>query len=441
MNSREFALKVVAELQQAGYQALWAGGCVRDQLLGRKPKDYDVATNAVPDAIRGLFGKKRTLPIGAAFGVITVLGPKGADPIEVATFRRDSGYSDGRRPDAVEFTDEREDAIRRDFTINGMFFDPIAEEIIDYVGGQEDLQRKQIRAIGNPHERIDEDKLRMLRGVRFASTYQFDLESETLSAIKQHATEISVVSVERIGAEVTRMLSHSNKADAARLLLESGLLKEVLPEKWLSDANQEGFASEWVVPLDDLDRLESNVFESVAAVLLQRFFNADGASGNQQLQTQADQLQQSWRLTNQQRDALVWINKNWQTLACADRKKWSEIQPLLINANAANTLDVASVLLDSEDSKSQHEQCALSVMADGDESRISSHAGVAFCRERLGWPKSELNPAPLLTGKDLIEMGIQPGPEFKSLLQLIRDGQLDGEIGSADDARKRVINR
>ena len=182
MNSREFAILVVQQLTNAGYQALWAGGCVRDQLMGIPPKDYDVATNATPDQIREVFGKRRTLPIGAAFGVITVLGPKQADPIEVATFRRDTGYSDGRRPDGVEFTDAKEDALRRDFTINGMFYDPLKEQVVDYVGGKDDLKAKRIRAIGVPQERIEEDKLRMLRGVRFAAKFGFEIESDTLAA-------------------------------------------------------------------------------------------------------------------------------------------------------------------------------------------------------------------------------------------------------------------
>ena len=209
MNSREFAIQVVSTLQSAGHEALFAGGCVRDRLVGRTPKDFDVATSAVPETVREIFGKKKTLAIGASFGVITVIGPKGADPIEIATFRRDGGYSDGRRPDGVEYTDAREDALRRDFTINGMFFDPIKEEVIDYVGGKADLEAKQIRAIGDPNQRIEEDKLRMLRGVRFASTFGFELEPVTLKAIQEHAKEIDVVSGERIGAEMRRMLALS----------------------------------------------------------------------------------------------------------------------------------------------------------------------------------------------------------------------------------------
>src|SRR5208337_581044 len=174
---RRFALEVVRRLRAAGFEAYWAGGCVRDELLGRRPKDYDVATSAAPPQIRELFGNRRTLPLGAAFGVITVLGPRPADPayrvpmIEVATFRQDAEYSDGRHPDHVTFSSAREDAARRDFTINGMFFDPVERTVIDFVGGQEYLRQGLIRAIGSPRLRFGEDKLRMLRAVRFAAAF------------------------------------------------------------------------------------------------------------------------------------------------------------------------------------------------------------------------------------------------------------------------------
>src|SRR5262245_6661553 len=151
---RAFALEIAQTLRTAGFEALWAGGCVRDKLLGITPKDYDVATSATPDEIRNLFGRRRTLPIGASFGVITVLGPRDAGQIEVATFRKDAAYSDGRHPDSVTFTDAEHDAQRRDFTINGLFFDPVAEKVVDYVGGQEDLKRGVIRAIGDPRQRL-----------------------------------------------------------------------------------------------------------------------------------------------------------------------------------------------------------------------------------------------------------------------------------------------
>ncbi len=418
MTPRQFAIDVVRKLQQAGFEALWAGGCVRDQLLGIVPKDYDVATAARPEQIRELFGNKRTLPIGAAFGVITVLGGKNAGQIEVATFRRDSGYSDGRHPDSIEFTDAREDAIRRDFTINGMFFDPLAEKVIDFVGGQQDLAEKLIRAIGDPHERIDEDKLRMLRGVRFASTFSFELDAETFAAIKQHAAEIQVVSEERIGAELVRMLAHPHKSTAARLLLESGLLNAAIPKEWPNTDHWE--RKDWDQRWKELHRLESNKFEAAIVVLLRSYF--EERLSDQDLMTR--QLKSAWRLTNDQRDSINWIHLNWKALAAAHQKSWSEIQPLLVNANAPAALDVATSILVS---KSESDDVLM--------------AGIGFCRERLGWPRESLDPPPLLDGKDLIRLGILPGPEFKSLLQSVRDSQLDGKIETVDQAKKFVLGK
>src|SRR3954462_9234325 len=187
---RDFALEIAQKLRDAGFEALWAGGCVRDELLGLTPKDYDVATSATPEQIRDLFGLRRTLPIGAAFGVITVLGPRPTGQIEVATFRTDAAYSDGRHPDSVSFTTAEHDAQRRDFTINGLFYDPIAEKVVDYVKGQEDLKRRTIRAIGDPHLRLSEDKLRMLRAIRFAAAFSFNIDPDTLQAIQEMAPQI-----------------------------------------------------------------------------------------------------------------------------------------------------------------------------------------------------------------------------------------------------------
>src|SRR3954462_14353308 len=206
---RDFALEIAQKLRDAGFEALWAGGCVRDESLGLTPKDYDVATSATPDQIRDLFGRRRTLPIGASFGVITVLGPRHAGQIEVATFRTDAAYSDGRHPDSVTFTTAEHDAQRRDFTINGLFFDPISNEVVDYVNGQEDLKRRTIRAIGDPRLRLSEDKLRMLRAVRFAASFDFSIDLDTLQAIQKMAPEINTVSAERIGSEIRRMLIDS----------------------------------------------------------------------------------------------------------------------------------------------------------------------------------------------------------------------------------------
>jgi poly(A) polymerase len=416
MTPRQFAIDVVTKLQQAGFEALWAGGCVRDQLLGQEPKDYDIATSARPEEIRELFGNQRTLPIGAAFGVITVLGGETAGQIEVATFRRDSGYSDGRHPDAVEFTDAREDAIRRDFTINGMFYDPLAEQVIDYVGGQDDLASKIIRAIGNPHERIDEDKLRMLRGVRFAATFAFELEQDTFAAIRQHAPEIKVVSEERIGAELVRMLSHPHKSIAANHLLESQLLAEVIPDLWPKTIGWEREA--WEQRFIEVERLESNEFEPVISVLLRSYFE-DPTSNPVIL---ASQLKSAWRLTNHQRDNIVWINRHWRTLTGANQTSWSQIQPLLIDANAPAALEMATAIIGSS------------------ESPRGATAGIEYCRQRLAWSPERLDPPPLLNGQDLITLGIPTGPRFKSLLQAVRDRQLDGEIETVAAAKQFVID-
>src|SRR5580704_16424891 len=176
---REFAVEIVRKLQEAGFRALWNGGCVLDFLMGRTPKDYDVATDARPETVRDLFGRRRTLAVGANFGVIIVVGTKASGNIEVATFRREGPYLDGRRPEHVDFTGPEEDARRRDFTINGMFYDPINEQVHDYVGGERDLAAGVVRAIGRAADRMAEDKLRMLRAVRFAATLEFQLDSAT----------------------------------------------------------------------------------------------------------------------------------------------------------------------------------------------------------------------------------------------------------------------
>src|SRR5262245_4781847 len=209
MTEREFAVEVVQRLQGAGHQALWAGGCVRDELLGLTPQDYDVATDARPEQVRALF--RRTIAVGVSFGVVEVLGPRVDGQflkVQVATFRTDGEYVDGRRPGAVQFSSARDDALRRDFTINGMFFDPVKKELIDYVGGQADLNAKVLRAIGESAQRFGEDKLRLLRAVRIATRFELTIEPATRSAMEQLADTITVVSAERIAEELRQLLVH-----------------------------------------------------------------------------------------------------------------------------------------------------------------------------------------------------------------------------------------
>jgi putative nucleotidyltransferase with HDIG domain len=221
-------LEILRKLRENGHEAFFVGGGVRDLLLGRAPKDWDIATDARPDRIEALFPK--TLPLGKAFGIIVVVPPEGA-PVEVATYRADAPYADGRRPSAVAFTHAREDALRRDFTVNALLLDPDTGEIRDYVNGRADLAARVIRAIGDPAVRFAEDHLRLLRAVRFAATLGFTIEPATFAAIRQLAPKIRLISAERIRDELFRLLTESPQAGAAlQLLRDSGLLQEILPE-------------------------------------------------------------------------------------------------------------------------------------------------------------------------------------------------------------------
>ena len=220
------ALGLARCLAKAGFQAFWVGGCVRDARLGQAPTDYDIATDATPDEIEHLF--RKTIPVGKQFGVIMVL--EAGHEYQVATFRAEGDYADGRRPGSVRFTDAREDALRRDFTINGLFYDPLADELHDWVGGQADLEARRIRTIGDPAERFGEDRLRLLRAVRFAVQLGFEIEPATFAVVQQHAAAIREVSAERIRDELLKLFRPSHAARGLDLLHESRLLPEVLPE-------------------------------------------------------------------------------------------------------------------------------------------------------------------------------------------------------------------
>ncbi|MFC1655853.1 CCA tRNA nucleotidyltransferase [Patescibacteria group bacterium] len=220
------SIRIIEKLKKAGYDAYWAGGCVRDILLGHKPKDYDIVTSAKPDEVEKLLDN--TKPVGKEFGVILVIEDKHA--FEVATFRADQSYTDGRRPDKICFTDAGEDAKRRDFTINGMFYDPLNDEIIDCVGGQKDLDAELIRFIGDPHKRIQEDHLRILRAVRFKNQFNFQYHPDTYEALEKHAHLANKVSAERVGDELNKMIEGSNPAQAIEDLSEIGILEHIIPE-------------------------------------------------------------------------------------------------------------------------------------------------------------------------------------------------------------------
>lgn len=398
--ARVFAVDVVEELRSCGYEAVWAGGCVRDQLLGKEPKDYDVATNATPDQVREVFGKGRTILIGAAFGVITVLGPRSAGQIEVATFRRDAIYSDGRHPDSVAFSNAEEDALRRDFTINGLFFDPITKEVIDYVGGQTDLQQRVLRAIRDPEERIEEDKLRMLRAVRFAATFAFEIDPSTMSAIQRHADELQVVSAERIAAELRRMLTHDNRRRAAELLRESGLLSTILPELDIAD-------EAWQETLRLLEAVSEPTTSVVFALLLRPVHVGNHDAG------QVEHICRRWKLSNEEIDGVLFCLDCEATIRSANAVPWPTLQRLLIAPRIKELMRFC-------------EAVALIV--------ARQMAAIDYCSKKLALPPDELNPSPLLDGDTLRSAGLPPGPIYKRLLSEVRDAQLEGTVSTPDEA-------
>ncbi len=398
---RRFAVDVVRKLREAGFTAYWAGGCVRDLLLNRRPKDYDVATDATPPQIRELFGRRRTLAIGAAFGVITVLGPNGAGQIEVATFRRDTTYSDGRHPDSVAFSSARDDSLRRDFTVNGMFYDPLEDRVIDFVGGREDLRRGLIRAIGDPDQRIAEDKLRMLRAVRFTATFDFELEARTRDAIRRRAAEICVVSAERIADEMRKILTGPNRARAVRLLLDTGLAAVLLPEMICGDGQGEQDA------VAVFEHLEDPSFPLALAALLPRRVPP----------AEAEQVCRRWRLSNKETDRVRWLVEHRDAFRGAPRKRWSEVQPILTAEGAVDLMALGEA-----------------------EARIGwgDWEDLAWCRAQYRRPRRELDPPPLLAGHDLKRHGLPPGPIYSMVLDRVRRAQLDEEISNREEALQLV---
>jgi poly(A) polymerase len=426
---QQFAVDVVRQLRAAGYQALFAGGCVRDHLLGTTPKDYDVATDATPDQVIAAFPNRKTLAIGAAFGVIAVVGPRSAGMVEVATFRRDLAYSDGRHPDGVEFCSPEEDAQRRDFTINGMFFDPLEERVHDYVGGQADLQRGVIRAIGDARQRFTEDKLRLLRAVRFTARLGFTLEEETKAAIQELAPQLGTVSVERIAEELRKMLVVPRRAGGCRLLRETKLLGVIFPE-WQEVLDRDlsletaRFEEYWNTALAELEGLAQPSFPLALAMLLaplpELLPAAEKEQGPKANRIARDpstrfvqQVGRSLKLSNDEIDATAWLVRQQDVLTDAATKPWSEVQPLLIMPWAKELLQWSDV-----------------------RARIlrAPTASLAWCRERLAWPPEQLDPPPILTGNDLIQGGIKPGPLFTGLLAQLRAKQLDGHFTSKEAA-------
>jgi poly(A) polymerase len=410
MTEREFAIDVVRTLQQAGFQALWAGGCVRDELLGLEPNDYDVATDARPEQVRKLF--RRSIAVGAAFGVIEVIGPRDKSrggehlTVEVATFRSDGAYLDGRRPESVTFSSPEEDAKRRDFTINGMFFDPLSAQLHDLVGGRADLEGKVLRAIGDPLARFTEDKLRVLRAVRIAARFDLEIDPATLAAARKIAPAITVVSAERIAEELRKLLAHHNRARGVQLLRDFALIEPVLPELIPTLVR-------WEHTIRVLELLVSTTRQEAVSFPL-AFAALVHDVGKDSTETIADRL----RLSTAEKVRTAWLVEHHESLLAAQQLRPSRLKPLLVHPGIQELLAL-------------HRAIAL---ANG-----LSLAPVEFCEKMLRESSpEELNPLPLLTGKDLIELGLTPGPEFKRILDAVREAQLDAAVRTRADAFKLV---
>ena len=445
---KEFATSIVQTLRQRGFQAYLVGGCVRDLLLGRESKDYDVATDATPEQVMSIFPE--TYAVGAQFGVVLVPaqgdeagvsseGSSKAHAVEVATFRSDIGYSDGRHPDEVRFSrDPREDVARRDFTINGMLLDPASGkepgEVLDFVGGRKDLESGIIRTIGDPEQRFGEDKLRMLRAVRFAARFEYTIEPATFAAMQKLAEQIQVVSRERVRDELTRMLTEGHARRAFLLLDESGLLKPILPEisamkgvEQPAEFHPEGDV--FVHTLLLLDNLPNPCPLTLAwGALLHdvgkpptfrvapdriRFDNHVEVGVKM-----AQEICRRLRFSNDETEQILALVDNHMRFGHVSRMKESTLKKFL------------RMLAFDEHLALHRADC------------LASHRNLAtyeFIRQkRAEIPVETMRPSPLVTGDDLIAQGHSPGPKFREILSAVEDAQLEGRLPSREVALEFV---
>jgi poly(A) polymerase len=435
-----FAKSIVQILRQQGFQAYLVGGCVRDLLLEREPKDYDVATNATPAEVMEIFPE--TYAVGEQFGVVLVPArdsvhseADGASSkshaIEVATFRSDIGYSDGRHPDEVRFSaDPREDVARRDFTINGMLLDPLTGEVLDFVGGRKDLQDGIIRTIGDPEQRFGEDKLRMLRAVRFAARFEYAIDPTTFAAMQKLAQQIQVVSRERVRDELTRMLTEGHGRRAFLLLDESGLLQHVLPEistmkgvEQPPEFHPEGDV--FVHTLLLLDHLPQPCTMTLAwSALLHdvgkpatfrvapdriRFDNHVEVGVKM-----AEEICRRLRFSNDETEQILALVENHMRFGHVSRMKESTLKRFM----RLPAFD-EHLALHRADSLASHRH-------------LSTYKFLQQKRAEI--PPEKMRPQPLVTGDDLIAAGHAPGPKFRAILTAVEDAQLEGRLSSRDEA-------
>jgi poly(A) polymerase len=439
VTERDFAISLVMELRRRGHQAYLAGGCVRDLLLGREPADYDVATDAVPDDVMRIF--PNTFAVGAQFGVVLVPLPAvdvastASGAVEVATFRSDLGYSDGRHPDQIRYTkNPREDVQRRDFTINGMLLDPANDEVLDFVGGRADLQAKIVRTIGDPARRFAEDKLRMLRAVRFAARFGYEIEAETFAAIRKYAVDIRQVSRERVREELTKMLTEGHARRAFLLLDETALLHEVLPEIEAMKGVQQPpqFHPEGDVFVHTLLLLENLPQPCPPTLAWGALLHDVGKpptfrvapdrirfDGHVQVGVKmAEEICRRLRFSNDDTEQILALVDNHMRFGQADGMKDSTFKKFVRMPRFEEHMDLHRM------------DCLAS---------FGSLASYEFVRQRMGQiPPEVMRPAPLISGDDLIAAGYNPGPRFKAILSAVEDGQLDGQLSNKGDALRFV---
>jgi poly(A) polymerase len=432
---RDTAMELVRRLQEAGFEAFWVGGCVRDFLLGRDPQDYDIATNATPEQTEKLFA--RTVPVGRQFGVVLVV--EEGHHFQIATFRAESDYKDGRRPETVRFSHAREDAIRRDFTVNGLFYDPIASQLHDWVGGEQDLRAKLIRTIGSPEERFSEDHLRLLRAIRFAAQLGFEIESNTFAAVQRHAEKIRQVSAERIREELVKLFTPPHAARGLSLLHESGLMPHVLPElvptltcEQSPDYHPEGsvfnhirlmlehlpnpLPSEslpWTAILHDIAKPQT---ASRGDDGLIHFYGHEKVGA-----LLAEQILERLKFPRRQIDEISAAVRHHMQFKDAPKMRKATLRRMLMRDTFPLELEL-------------HRLDCL-----GSHRRLDIHEFLREQRDHLN-DQPHLHP-PLLNGHDLLALGARPGPEIGLLLHELRDQQLAEEITTADAARVWVRER
>ncbi len=428
----DLSARIIRELRARGRQAYLVGGCVRDLLLGREPGDYDVATDARPEEVSALFPRSQF--VGAHFGVVLVR-QNGAE-VEVATFRSDHAYRDGRRPEAVAFeTDPRQDVIRRDFTINGLLMDPRTGEVLDFVGGRRDLESRTIRAIGDPGVRFGEDHLRMLRAIRFAARFGFEIEEATFDAIRRLHEKIRLISAERVRDELVRILTEGGARRGFELLDESGLLADILPEvaamKGVPQPREfhpEGDV--WIHTLMMLGGMREPSPELALAVLLHdvgkppTFRVADRIRFDDHAEVgarMAAAILSRLRFSNNQIGRVEQMIANHLRFKDVTKMRESKLKRFMRMENFDEHLELHR--LDCEMSHG---------MLDNYE----------FLKRKLAEaPREELKPRPLLNGHDLIAAGYKPGPLFSRILSAVEDAQLEGEIHTRDEAVALVRER